>query len=1124
MKVILHTCRKLAFVLLLNLICFVSYSQSPFACQDGVSYIVKTSGSVSTLYQVTLVPNYSETVVGVVRTSANAGIAVDAIGYNVKDNFIYGFEPGTTNIVRIGASGISERLPVVSGLPASSAARQFTAGDVDANGNLFLYAAAATSMYRVNLSTQPFTAVALNGAAANLTDMSVNDAGTQVYGYSAGNGVLVLRDISSNTYTQTTTASNVGLTVQNTFYDKYGRLFAQRTTGEIFMVAPANLANTDGMVKLSGNNPPANSDGAHCRNASVYDESAQPSFDCNEGKAYFITHGSNGECSEFNTNTNLATIDTENFSRTDLTNITNGIQSGLINGIGFNPLDGYIWGYRFGTGHLARIGSDGSVQYFGISGIPWLCGGVEQTSIGAGDITADGIYYGFQGNKATGEKTLFKIDLNPASATYLQIVGTFSINALSGISISDIAFNPVDKNFYGVGGGKVYRINSNSGAVTDLGGNLSNANSIAAFCDPEGNFYFQASGSPLYKIARVHSATATMTPTVASSTAVIAAGNGDAARCPLTFFAGIKLSGNVWNDLNQDRIKSGGEVNTVTNDPSQTLTVYLINDAGVIVGKADVLDDGSWQMPSIPEGSYTLTLSNDATHAVSSPAAAIVEQLPDYWVHTGINFGTAGPAGSWSGPVTVTTSDSDKSNLNFGIRDNAAVITGTVFIDANGNGNIDPAESGSNIGSSDLTIYLVDNNGIVVDKASVDPATGAYSLTGSQGSSYTVVLSNNSNIAIGDDAPSASLPSGATMPYVNTRESYGSGNGSGAGLDPVGTPGVIAVTLTATTVTGVNFGVNSIPVANDVNNPGLANSDFSSTPPAQFPQVANYVSIPYQGLLPMNGEDREDGDLQDENNTVTFTTVNSNTLLYYNNGSSVIPVTAGTVIGDFDPEKLVIYGAVGSGDVSNPLGFTFTLVDAAGAESTPAVYTLSSSGSLPVKLLRFSAKSEAKVAVISWASSEEMNSERFDIERSIDARNWATIGSVAANGESNGVISYQFIDQRPAGGENLYRLKMVDIDGTFAFSKISSVRFEPNLYTSFFPNPASDILKVKWEDVNLNDVSKVQLFAQSGTLAYAANKLEQGQINVKHVPSGTYTLVITLKNGASQNAKIVIVH
>jgi hypothetical protein len=1301
--------------------------------------------------------------------------------------------------------------------------------------------------------------------------------------------------------------------VQNAFYDKHDRLFVQKTDGAIYMVAPGNLASTDGMVKLAGNTPPANSDGAHCRNASVYSESTQPSFNCNDGNAYIITHGGNGECYANNNNTNLAVINTETYTRTSLTNITSGIQSGLINAIGFNSTDGYIWGYRFGTGHMARIGSNGSVQYFAIPGLASGCGGTVQNAFGAGDITADGIYYGYQGNLIdNNNKLLYKIDLNPASPTYLTILDVRTVAPPSlNIHISDIAFNPVDKNLYGVGSDKnVYRINTANwtiaslGAVTFTGGNV-----VATFCDPAGNFYFQSASAPLYRIPNVQNG-GTLTASLVTNTQ-LGEGNGDAARCPLTFFAGITLSGNIWNDVDANRIKAGGEVNTVTNDPSETLTVYLVNDANVIVGKADVNPDGTWQIPTVPAGTYTLSLSNDASLAISSLATALAQDLPDDWVYTGTNFGTPGAAGSWNGQVVVGASDTNKSNLNFGIQqiptagngsstavnqpgsasidvplttftnltpssdastgtvasiaitaipagatsitingvkygdggqtiptggvviqtgtnglpiagtiilvdpiadgvttvtipfvaiDNAGArsvnsgvegtavlnltaapitISGTVWNDADATAIKDGTEPFTNAGG--LFANLVTPAGVVLQSVPVDPTTGQYDFSNvPANTTYNIILTEDDKTSV-TDLTASELPSGWVNTGVNldgtpatgnttgviavnagivpvTNQNFGieeiptAGNGTntavnaagqisvplstfnngnnstdpapgnvasiiitaiptgassiningtlyGAGgtpfppdgitlptdvnglptgatisVDPIadgvttvtipfvaidnagarsvnsgvegtavlnltatpitisgtvwndadataikdgtepftnagglfanlvtpagvvlqsvpvdpttgqydfsnvtanttyniilteddktgvtdltaselpsgwvntgvnldGTPatgnttGVIAVNAGIVPVTNQNFGIEQTPTADAVTLTNVPNSTFGTTPPAGFSDVPNYQSAPlnHPELESLSGNDPEDCPTTKCSTGATFiieSIKTSNTILYYDFGGTVgitevVPGTSTGTIVDFDPAKLVLYGAVGSGSSADPLEFTYQLVDEAGIPSAPVTYSVSTSSSLPVTLTSFNAKKgEGFTTRLDWTTTAETNSEKFEVEHSTDAKIWNVVANIAAKGESNELSRYNYTHTTPVAGENLYRLRMVDFDGTFAYSRINSVDFAIGVHATLYPNPTSDKIKVKLDGAIASDVTKVNVTAQDGKTVYTANKLSHGEVDVKNLTSGTYVVTITLKNGTTQTSKIVIV-
>ncbi|NIJ55455.1 T9SS type A sorting domain-containing protein [Dyadobacter arcticus] len=116
---------------------------------------------------------------------------------------------------------------------------------------------------------------------------------------------------------------------------------------------------------------------------------------------------------------------------------------------------------------------------------------------------------------------------------------------------------------------------------------------------------------------------------------------------------------------------------------------------------------------------------------------------------------------------------------------------------------------------------------------------------------------------------------------------------------------------------------------------------------------------------------------------------------------------------------------------------------------------------LPVTLVRFDAKKESRATLLSWETTVENNSSHFVIEKSSERRiSWNEIGSVRSAGESKEVVRYSFIDAAPFTGKNLYRLKMIDTDGSFAFSRILNLEFE-QLETVVYPNPASNFLYVE---------------------------------------------------------------
>ena len=139
---------------------------------------------------------------------------------------------------------------------------------------------------------------------------------------------------------------------------------------------------------------------------------------------------------------------------------------------------------------------------------------------------------------------------------------------------------------------------------------------------------------------------------------------------------------------------------------------------------------------------------------------------------------------------------------------------------------------------------------------------------------------------------------------------------------------------------------------------------------------------------------------------------------------------------------------------------TITYCNGANAQAAPPTQSvtigdMSWSGPLPVDLVGFSGKQIENQAVLSWQTASEINSERFDVERSTDALAFERIGSVQSVGESNGLRNYLFIDPTPVPNANYYRLKQWDKNGVFAYSNLISVLFEQNGFYWNVTNPVS---------------------------------------------------------------------
>ncbi|WP_353720679.1 T9SS type A sorting domain-containing protein [Dyadobacter sp. 676] len=175
---------------------------------------------------------------------------------------------------------------------------------------------------------------------------------------------------------------------------------------------------------------------------------------------------------------------------------------------------------------------------------------------------------------------------------------------------------------------------------------------------------------------------------------------------------------------------------------------------------------------------------------------------------------------------------------------------------------------------------------------------------------------------------------------------------------------------------------------------------------------------------------------------------------------------------------------------------------------------------LPVSLIDFSATREGSLATLSWSTSEESNSDYFEVQRSGDGKTWEKLKIVTAKGESSVEVQYSTVDESPMNGNNLYRLKMVDKDGTFALSKIKSVEF--NLKTGYlYPNPVSDKLNFRSIE-DWNSIASIKIYNALGVEVYTSPSVPEKEVNVKNLLAGTYVVKLSRKSGKYSSYKVII--
>jgi hypothetical protein len=175
---------------------------------------------------------------------------------------------------------------------------------------------------------------------------------------------------------------------------------------------------------------------------------------------------------------------------------------------------------------------------------------------------------------------------------------------------------------------------------------------------------------------------------------------------------------------------------------------------------------------------------------------------------------------------------------------------------------------------------------------------------------------------------------------------------------------------------------------------------------------------------------------------------------------------------------------------------------------------------LPVVLMDFTAAGNSALINLNWMVTGEANFKYYEVERSEDGVRFSAVGKVNGTQQSN----YSFSDNRlPAAQVIYYRLRMVDVDGRYTYSKIVPVRLSVKGRITIFPNPAKDFVTITLQKP-LSSNSQIKITDATGRLVisrFAAAAQNNFNIAVNKLPAGRYIISI-VNNDAVINESFVI--
>ncbi|MBK9382008.1 MAG: T9SS type A sorting domain-containing protein [Chitinophagaceae bacterium] len=409
-----------------------------------------------------------------------------------------------------------------------------------------------------------------------------------------------------------------------------------------------------------------------------------------------------------------------------------------------------------------------------------------------------------------------------------------------------------------------------------------------------------------------------------------------------------------------------------------------------------------------------------------------------------------------AGTLRLTTTISSGGIMN------VAPVSGTdqtkfvINADITNNGTINWSTA-AGAGSIQLTNSLVTNNGIINENFIGNGTTGIHNTGG--GSSFI----NNGTI---DKNTAFLLQSNPAVPFTNTGIIKGIGELSLTGtisntgtITPGNSPGIL--TLNSNLVTG-----QTPTIRIEILGPGAPNAGTN------YDQLTfNAATVDVSGTTLIVEEDD----------------VNAQPGIY-----TIMNNTGGNFVGNF--ATVVI-----------PLGYTITYNPAGSA--TVVVTKLGST--LPAVWGDFNALAKNNNRVnLNWSTLQENNVSHYTVEYSANGRDYTSIGTVAAAGNTTNVTNYSFVHNTPdVQKTNYYRIRQSDLDGKTAYSVIRPVRFSKGTVAPILvtPNPVRDRLQLSVQAENI----RIMLVDLSGRTLKNMN-LQPGnhELSVTELAPGMYHLVI----------------
>ena len=172
---------------------------------------------------------------------------------------------------------------------------------------------------------------------------------------------------------------------------------------------------------------------------------------------------------------------------------------------------------------------------------------------------------------------------------------------------------------------------------------------------------------------------------------------------------------------------------------------------------------------------------------------------------------------------------------------------------------------------------------------------------------------------------------------------------------------------------------------------------------------------------------------------------------------------------------------------------------------------------LPIELTNFTGKNIGDYNHLMWSTASEINSDHFEVEHSLDAKEFEKITEVKAAGNSTVTLNYSTDHIAPPPTINYYRLKIMNLDQSFKYSNVIAIdNSKGSSAILVYPNPSADDWNFQFNTQENKNIH-IQLTDELGRIILNKDlSLKEGMNNYmldgNNLSSGSYFFTATFND------------